>query len=288
MIQCEKKRNSPASKALVAVSILFGSFLVATALALLPAQAVAAEDHPATDLAKKLANPIANLISIPLQYNYNQNYGTDDEGSQSYLNIQPVIPFSMSENWNVITRTIVPLINQWGIPAAGDDESGLGDITASQFFSPKALTSGGWTWGVGPVWLLPTATEDTLGGEKWGTGPTGVALKQAGSWTYGILANHLWSFAGDDERADINSTYLQPFLAYVTSTHTTFSLNTESSYNWKSEEWSVPINFQVAQMLKLGHMPIQIMLGARYYADSAENGPEDWGARLQLTFLFPK
>ena len=241
------------------------------------------------ELAKKLANPIASLISVPLQYNYNDNYGSDDEGSVSQLNIQPVIPFSMSENWNIITRTILPLIDQNDIPAQGQGESGLGDITASQFFSPKALTSRGWTWGAGPVWLLPTATEDSLGSEKWGIGPTAVALKQSGPWTYGALFNHIWSFAGDDDRSDVNSTFLQPFVAYlITRTHTTLSLNTESIYDWETKEWSVPVNFMVAQMLKIGPLPIQVTVGARYWADSPEGGPEDWGARLQLTFLFPK
>ncbi len=113
-------------------------------------------------------------------------------------------------------------------------------------FSPKALSKRGWTWGLGPVWLLPTATDDALGSEKFGIGPTGVALKQKGSWTYGLLANHIWSVVGDDDRADIRSTLIQPFLACLTSTHTTFSLNTESTYDWENEEWSVPINFSVA------------------------------------------
>jgi len=264
------------------------SWFVLLAAAFLQPSPVAAEDHPATDLAKKLANPIASLISVPMQYNYDENYGTDDEGSKSQLNIQPVIPFSMSENWNVITRTIVPLIDQDNIPSSGLDESGLGDITASQFFSPKALSDRGWTWGIGPVWLLPTATDDTLGTGKLGIGPTAVALKQQGPWTFGALINHIWSVAGDDDRLDVNSTFLQPFLAYVTSTHTTFSLNTETTYNWENEEWSVPVNLTVAQMLKIGKLPIQIAVSARYWADTPETGPEDWGARLQLTFLFPK
>lgn len=171
----------------------------------------------------------------------------------------------------------------------GQGESGLGDIVASQFFSPKAPTAGGWTWGIGPVWLLPTATEDSLGSEKWGIGPTAVALKQSGPWTYGALFNHIWSFAGDDDRADVNSTFLQPFVAYlITSTRTTFSLNTESTYDWEMEEWSVPINLGVAQMLKIGKLPVQIAAGVRYWVDSPDGGPEDWGARLQFTFLFPK
>lgn len=240
------------------------------------------------ELAKKLANPIANLISVPLQLNYDRDIGPQDEGSQWLLNIQPVIPFSISENWDVITRTIVPLVNKEDIPAQGLGESGLGDIVASQFFSPKAQSARGWTWGVGPVWLLPTATDDTLGNEKLGIGPTGVALKQYGPWTFGVLANHIWSVAGNDDRPDVNSTFLQPFLAYVTSTHTTFGLNTETTYDWKSEEWSVPVNFTVAQMLKIGKLPIQLSLSARYWADTPETGPEGWGGRFQFTFIFPK
>lgn len=250
------------------------------------AHSVMAKDQG--ELAKKLANPIASLISVPLQLNYDKNIGPQDEGSKWVLNIQPVIPFSLNENWNIITRTILPLIDQNDIPAKGMGESGMGDIVASQFFSPQALSKGGWTWGVGPVWLLPTATDDTLGGEKLGMGPTGVALKQQGSWTYGMLANHIWSVAGDDDRADISSTFVQPFLAYVTSTHTTFSLNTESTYDWENEEWSIPINFMLAQMVKLGKLPVQISLGARYWADAPENGPEGWGGRFQFTFIFPK
>jgi hypothetical protein len=245
-----------------------------------------AEDQ--AELAKKLANPISSLISVPIQVNYDQNMAQNQEGSQWKINIQPVIPFSMSENWNINTRTIVPLIDQDDIPVPGQGESGLGDITASQFFSPKALTAGGWTWGAGPVWLLPTATEDSLGTGKWGIGPTAVALKQSGPWTYGALFNHIWSFAGDDDRADVNSTFLQPFVAYVTKTHTTFSMNTESTYDWESEEWSVPINFMVKQMLKIGRQPVQIAAGVRYWVDSPEGSPEDWGARLEFTFLFPK
>jgi hypothetical protein len=241
-----------------------------------------------TELAKKLANPIANLISVPIQVNYDKDIGPQEEGSKWVTNIQPVIPFSMSENWNIITRTIMPLIDQKNIPTSGLGESGLGDIVASQFFSPKALTKSGWTWGVGPVWLLPTATDDALGSEKWGIGPTAVALKQQGPWTYGFLFNHIWSFAGDDDRTDVNSTFLQPFLAYVTKSQTTFSLNTESTYDWESEEWSVPIHLAVAQLLKIGKLPVQIALAARYWVDSPDNGPEGWGGRFQFTFLFPK
>lgn len=247
-----------------------------------------AQDEGEGELAKKLANPVASLISLPLQANYDENIGPTEDGSIWKLNIQPVIPITLDEEWNVISRTILPLIDQDDIPLVNMGESGIGDIVQSLFFSPKAPTPKGFIWGAGPVFLLPTASDDALGSEKWGVGPTGVGLKQAGSWTYGMLANHIESFAGDDKRADVSATFIQPFLSYITKTKTTFGLNTESTYDWEDEEWSVPINLTVSQLLRVGSQILQIGVGARYWADSPENGPEDWGARVQLTFLFPK
>ena len=271
--------------------ILAASLLAATlssgAMAQAPAPA-ASHDEQAADLAKKLSNPLAALISVPIQYNYDKYGGANDGAAVSRVTVQPVIPISLNNDWNLISRTIFPIIDQKDFPVGALNESGLGDTTASLFFSPKAPTAGGWIWGAGPVFLLPTATQDVLGAEKWGLGPTAVALKQTGPWTVGMLANHIWSVGGNDSRNDVSATFLQPFVSYTTKTHTTFSANTESTYDWKSEQWQVPLNVAVAQLFKVGTQMLQFQVAGRYWAVAPGNGPEGWGLRVQLTLLFPK
>jgi hypothetical protein len=254
--------------------------------ALLFASIASAQDDT-QELAKKLSNPIASLISVPFQFNYDDGYGPNG-GEKAFVNVQPVIPITLNDDWNLISRTIVPIVWQEDIAGPSGDQFGLGDITQSLFFSPKAPTEGGIIWGAGPVFLFPTATDEFLGGEKWGAGPTAVALKQFDGWTVGMLANHIWSFAGDEARADISSTFLQPFVSYTTKDAWTFTLNTESTYNWEAEAWSVPINFQVAKLVVVEQQPISLFAGVRYWAESPEGGPEDFGFRTGITFLYPK
>jgi hypothetical protein len=239
-----------------------------------------------SELAMKLQNPVAALVSVPFQNNYDSGAGPTGDGEQYKLNFQPVIPISLNHEWNLISRTILPYINQDDVIGT-DSQYGLGDTVQSLFLSPVNPTSSGWIWGAGPVLQLPTATDDLLGEEKWGAGPTAVFLKQMDGWTAGALVNHIWSFAGEEDRADVNRTFLQPFVSYTTKTHTSFGLNTETSYDWTAEQWSVPINLFVQQILKIGDQPFAVQLGGRYYAEGPDDGPE-WGLRLQVTLMFPR
>jgi hypothetical protein len=260
--------------------------LVAMATSMLSAPAFAADDE--AEIAKKTQNPIANLISLPLQLNYDHDIGPQQKGKTWYLKVQPVIPISLNEDWNVISRTIVPIANQMDYAPGYGDQSGVGDVTQSFFFSPKKPTDSGWIWGVGPALLIPSGN-DHLSSEKWGAGPTAVFLKQEHGWTYGMLANQIWSYAGSDKHADVNATFVQPFLSYTTSHYTTFGINSESTYNRETQEWSVPLNLTVTQLLRVDKQLLTLMAGVRYWADTPDNvGPEHWGLRLQATFLFPK
>jgi hypothetical protein len=260
----------------------------------LSAVAVAADDAPSpkeednAELAQELTNPLADLMSIPVQMNYDQDIGPAEDGWKLQTNIQPVIPFELSEDWNLISRTIMPVIYQEDLYPGAGSQFGLGDINLSLFLSPRNPTSAGLVWGAGPVLLFPSATDSLLGAEKWGAGPSGVALVLKGPWTVGALANHVWSFAGDSDRPDISNTFLQPFAAYTTPSAWTASLQSESTYNWKTEKWSVPVNVSLTKMVRLGKLPVSLQAGVGYWAESPENGPEGWRFRLQTTFVLPK
>ena len=268
--------------------LLLGRALPLAISLCLCASAVAQEEPSAADLAKQLANPIASLISVPLQLNYDSDIGPDDDGERWTLNIQPVLPFSLNDDWNLISRTILPLVEQKDIFPGAGSQSGSGDVVQSLFFSPVKPTSRGWIWCVGPVFLLPTGSDDLLTADKTGIGPTAVALKQDGPWTYGALANHIESVAGDDDRDDISATFFQPFVNYGTPGGVSYVFNMEATYDWEAEQASVPVHLLVTKVSRIGKQTIQFGGGLRYWADGPDNGPEGLGLRALLVLLYPK
>jgi hypothetical protein len=237
------------------------------------------------DLAKQLQNPVAALISVPFQSNFEFKGGQTGNGFKYYMNVQPVVPLKLNEDINVISRTIAQFAYQTDYVSGQPDDVGLGDTTQSFFFSPAK--SDKVIWGVGPVMLFPTATDTSLGAGKWGAGPTGVVLTQRGPWTFGLLASHTWSFAGDDSRPSVNATYLQPFGAFTFKNGVALQLSSESTYDWTSEKWVVPVIAQVSKVMKIGGQRMQVGVGAKYYAEGPTGTP-DWGLRFNVVLLFPK
>jgi hypothetical protein len=257
---------------------------MAMLLLLLPAASRAQQSD--AELASKLSNPVAAMISVPFQYNWDHEFGPDRNGYKSTLNIQPVIPAKLNSDWTLISRVIVPIVDQH-VPSIGDgSQTGVGDITGEFFFVPSKANPGGIIWGVGPAILVPSGT-DFISGDKWGLGPTIVVLKQQAAWTYGALANHIWSVGGSGSQ-NISNTFLQPFLSYTTQDAWTFGLNAESSYDWTHDQWTVPFNATVSKLTRIGKQPVSFGIGARYYADSASVGPHGWGLRATVTLLFPE
>lgn len=275
-------------KALRGVVVLTGTLLAVSAWA--QAQEAKPEEKPpaaaaeAQELSKKLSNPIADLVSIPFQFNWQNGVGPSED-LQFVLNVQPVVPFRLSKDLNLIGRFIVPYLSQPVLFEGDVPLSGLSDITFSLFFSP--LGSTGFTWGAGPVFILPMTTDPRLGSGKWSIGPTAVALYQAHGWTYGALVNQVFSFAntGDVERDTVSQMFLQPFIAYTNKKAITFTLQSQMTANWEAasgEKWTIPINLLVSKLAWLGPFPFSIQAGAGYYAVHPDIGPK-W--RLQLAFV---
>lgn len=269
-------------------SNMMRSMLAATATASLlvtAGTAMAAESE--AELAKKLSNPVANLISAPIQYNSVTGLGPNN-ADVNVTNVQPVIPIHLDAQTNIISRTILPIIN-YERPAPGvNGQSGMGDVLQSLFYSPVAL-SDGWIWGAGMAINAPTANKEELGSGKWSAGPTAVALRQHDGFTYGLLWNHLNSFAGQSNRDYVDTTFVQPFFSYTTSTYTSFTINSEATYNahdGATEGWTTPINLMVAQLAKIDGHPVQFLVGYTKYVTNPTDTPTH-GIRAQVTLLMP-
>jgi hypothetical protein len=245
-----------------------------------------AQEQSAAELAKAAQNPVAKLISVPFQNNTAFGIGPNDQ-TQNVLNIQPVIPFGLGSNWNLITRTIAPLISQPD-PAAGSGGTfGLGDVNLSLFLSPAG--GSGLLWGVGPILSLPTATDDVLGSGKFGIGPSVVVLGMPGNWVLGVLVNNVWSVAGGEGRTDVNSMLVQYFVNYNLPKGWYVSSAPINTVNWKLSEdkATIPLGGGFGKIQRIGRLPMNFSVQVFYIVAKPAGGP-DWSLRLQAQALFPK
>lgn len=236
-----------------------------------------------TQISRQLANPLADIVNIPFQFNWDYGGGPNDDGQHYYLQIQPIIPINFIPDVMVISRTILPVENKNSF--GFDSVTGLGDITQTFFFTIPPRGDEKFIWGVGPVILIPTATSGHLGQDNWAFGPSAVLVFETEKWTFGVLANHMWSFDGSNHY-DINKLFLQPFIAYQLPHAFSITVTSEYTYDWNSMEEIFPINFMAAKVFALGKIPISFTIGGRYYIDKPAGGP-DWGLRAMLTVALP-
>ncbi|MWB95343.1 hypothetical protein GON26_13320 [Flavobacterium sp. GA093] len=254
-------------------------------IVLLSSTKLQAQDD-AAELAKKLSNPIASLISVPFQNNSDYGIGTLN-GSRNTLNFQPVLPVSINDNLNMIARVVLPIVTQNNITGVGQKESGLSDAVVSAFFSPKN-TKNGYTWGVGPAFLIPTGTDDFLTTKKFGIGPTAIALKQTNGWTLGVLANQIWSVAGSSDRPDVSQMFVQPFITHNWKSGAGLGVVAEYTQNWVANTSSVWLVPNVSGVTSIGTQKVSLAIGPRINIIAPESMRADWGWRAVVIFLFPK
>jgi hypothetical protein len=239
------------------------------------------------ELAKAAQNPIANLISLPFQNNTNFGYGPRDK-TQNTLNIQPVWPFEITENWNLITRTIVPIVSQPSLYSGQDRETGLGDITFTGFLSPTHL--GKVTLGVGPIVLFPSATDNRLGADKWGLGPSIVVLGMPGNWVVGSLFSNVWSVGGSGNE-DVNLFTWQPIANYNLSDGWYLTSTPIINANWEaksSDEWTVPVGGGFGKIFWIDGLPPMNAQIQGFYNVAKPSISGRWSMRVQLQLMFPK
>lgn len=270
-------RNNASSPILISLCV---------ALSVVSGSSLAQPSKPSSaDLAAKLTNPVADLISVPFQYNYDQGIGADKKGSANSLVVQPVIPIKLNNDWNYIVRPVVTFESLNKVD--GFSGNGAGPVLVETFFSPRAASDV--IWGVGPILSTPALTSGgSFGTAQTGAGVAAVGLVMKAPWTAGLLTYNTWSAGGSATYGTANNFYYQPFVSYVTKDAWTFTVNTQSTFNWDLRRAENPVNATVSKLVRVGEAPVSFSVGARYYLSSMPGGATGWGARASVTFLFPR
>lgn len=252
------------------------------------AQQAASNDVPsdAQAMAEEVANPLTEVTFFPVRVNFDRDVGPLD-GTLTTINLQPLTSFNLNENWNLLSRTIIPFVYEDDVLAEGSSSSGLGDITQSFFLSPEIASEDAWAWGVGAIVSLPTASKDEFGVDHFAAGPTAIAVKETGPWVFGGLVSYSRSIDRGDGDPKVDAFFVQPFVDYTTDNAVLFEPTTEATFDREEDEWSIPLEFTANKFFEVGNYVMAVGGGPRYWIESPDSGPEGWGVNFSVYFFLP-
>ena len=238
-------------------------------------------------LLQKLANPLAALASLKLVADFDYHVGPLEDGHRSSLLVQPTIPVHLGDEWNIISRSILPVIYQEDIAPGAGNQSGIGDLSEVVYIASIQPGARGWIWGVGPIVRIPTGSDDLLSAGKWAVGPSGALVRQVEDFTLGLIVAQLWSVGGSGQRSDIDACTFEPFVTYRAEGLWNLSLHVSCTYDFITHQWIIPMALSVEKLVSFKKHPITLSFGLHYWADSPDSGPHDLAFDFGLTIVFP-
>jgi len=238
-------------------------------------------------LARQLNNPLAPVARIPITLDWDRNVGVRREGERFSVNLAPTLAIDLNRDYDLVSRTEVALVSQSDVAPGAGNQFGFGDVLQTLLLAPKLEFEGGVRYGAGAAFLLPTGTDSRLSAEKWALGPAGALIKQQDAWTFGVQASHIWSVSGESSRRAVTLTSATPFAAYTTRDAWTFSLSSESNFDWEGKRGTLPVSFGANKLVRMNGQAVLVGGGIRYYLDSPETGPHGFAFRVGVTFAFP-
>lgn len=239
------------------------------------------------EIAQQLHNPLGDIVSFPLELNYDHKIGLEQQGTRWTLNSKPHLPMDYDQHWLILTDLQLPVIHQEMVSTPPRAQTGLGDTWLSFLLSPKMHASP-FSWGVGPIFYFPTGTDTILSRDRWAVGPKGAMAYESSAWMTGLIVYHLWSYSGNQLADAINETSIQPFAAYINDNAWRYSINSEATYDWVKNDWTAPVHLMVNKLIRWPVVTLDLGAGVRIWAAHSNTGPRDLGVRAVLSLVFER
>jgi hypothetical protein len=252
-----------------------------------PAKPPEEVQHNEEQLLKQLANPLSAMASVATVLNFDYHIGPGEDGHRTTLSFQPTIPLHLGEQWNIVSRTVLPIVYQEDVTPGAGSQLGIGDLTEAVYAAKVEPGPRGWVWGAGPIVQVPIGSEDLLTNKKWSLGPSAAAVKQLDDFTFGIIASQIWSIGGSGQRPDVNMGLYSPFITYQSEGLWNLELQVPFTYDFNAHQWTVPVQLRIEKLVSFKKVPVTISFGVRYWADGPQSSPHDLAFFFGLTLAFP-